>query len=169
MGLEIIQKQLGENMGLFDKLKSAVKVVTGGAANVSASLGESQFGHPITVHIKAVAKSDLKIDKVYLKLRGVEDIEVDDVDYQDRDGDGDRERTHETIYKQHETYAKEQVVSGAQQLEEGQEYEWTTEIQIPSHLQHPYRGHYCTHSYQVFVGLDAFGNDPDTGWIDIPF
>jgi hypothetical protein len=156
-------------MGFFDKIKSAVNVVTGGAAEVNLSFGEVKFGEPISIHVRALAKSDLKIEKVYLQLRGVEEINVDDVDYEDRDGDGDKERTHENVRKQHETYEMEQVISGAQELENGQEYEWTTEIQLPDHLQSPYRGRYCTHSYKIFVGLDAFGNDPDSGWVNIPF
>ena len=156
-------------MGFFDKIKSAVNVVTGGAAELNVSFGEVKFGEPITVYVRALAKSDLKIDKVYLKLRGVEEVIVDDHDYQDKDGDGDREETHETIEKRHETYEMEQVISGVQELENGQEYEWTTEIQLPEHLQAPYRGRYCTHNYKIFVGLDAFGNDPDTGWVNIPF
>lgn len=156
-------------MGFFDKIKSAVNVVTGGAAEVNIAFGEVKFGEPISLTVRALAKSDLKVEKVYLKIRGVEDIEVDDVDYVDRDGDGDKERKYENICKRHETFEMEQVIAGTQELEDEQEYEWTVEIQLPDHLQAPYRGRYCNHTYQVFVGLDAFGNDPDSGWVTIPF
>ena len=156
-------------MGFFDKIKSAVNVVTGGAAEVNVSFGEVKFGEPIELNISALAKSDLKIEKVYLHLKGVEEVRIEDKDYQDKDGDGDREETRETIEKHFQTYEMEQVISGAQELENGQEYQWTTEIQIPDHLQAPYKGQYCSHTYKVFIGLDAFGNDPDTGWVNIPF
>jgi len=156
-------------MGFFDKIKSAVNVVTGGSADVSIEFKEVSFGEAIILTVHATAKSDLKIDKVYLNIRGLEEVNVDDVDYVDHDGDGDREHCRENVRKHHRTCEIEQVVCGAEQLEAGQSYQWDVEIQLPPHAQAPYHGHYCTHSYEVFAGLDAFGNDPDSGWVTIPF
>ena len=156
-------------MGFFGKLKSAVNVVTGGAAKVNVEFNEATFGESLIVTINATTKAECKVDKVYLKFRGVEEIELEDTDYSDRDGDGDTERTSERIHRSHTTFETEYVVSGPQEIGEDESVQWQFEVPMPEHLQPTYRGHYCSHQYEVQAGLDMFGNDPDSGWVDVPF
>ncbi len=65
-------------MGFMDKLRSMASVVTGGSATVQVeAVNPSQDG-PFTVNIQAeVGGSDVKADKVYLKLMGVETVTLE--------------------------------------------------------------------------------------------
>ena len=156
-------------MGFFDKIKSAVNVVTGGSADVTMEFVEANFGENLVVKVTAIAKADCKLDKVYVKVRGIEELEVRDEDYVDVDDDGYRERITEFINRSTTTFEGEHTISGPQELEEGNTYEWEAEIPMPEGLQPEYHGHNCHHSYIAFAGLDMFGNDPDSGWLSIPF
>jgi len=65
-------------MGLMDKLRSMAAVVTGGGATVQVEAVDPCQDGPFTVNVQAeVGGSDLKIDKVYLKLMGVETVTLE--------------------------------------------------------------------------------------------
>ena len=65
-------------MGFMDKLRSMAAVVTGGNATVQVEVLDPCQDRPFTVNVQAeVGGSDLKIDKVYLKLIGVETVKID--------------------------------------------------------------------------------------------
>ncbi|GAA4852077.1 hypothetical protein [Algivirga pacifica] len=154
-------------MGLFDKIKSVANMVTGGAAEVVASIdhdGELVLGEPFKIRVQALAKSNLSIDKVYLKLKSEERVEVEgiEVEYEE---DGEREIEHTIARKTTVTYEHELLVAGPQTLNDGETYEWEIEVSIPENNNGTYRGIHAKHEWKFFVGLDAFGNDPDTGWI----
>ncbi|MEH0155918.1 hypothetical protein V6R21_17360 [Limibacter armeniacum] len=154
-------------MGFFDKLKAVKNMVTGGAAEVVASIehdGELSVGEPFNIKVQALTKdADLKIGKVYLKLRAVEHIEAEgiEVEYEG----GEREVEHEIVKKTVETYNHEILVDGPQTMEANETYEWNVEVTIPEKCNGTYNGVHAEHRWMFFVGLDAFGNDPDSGWI----
>ena len=58
-------------------------------------------------------------------------------------------------------------VAEGQVLTANEGYEWTTTIELPSNAQPVYNGKYCKHSYIARTSLDCFGNDPDSGWVEL--
>ena len=76
-------------MGLFDKIKSMKDAVTGGAAKVFVDVSGDKIDQPITITIRAKsAGNEVKYDRVYLQVEGIEEVEVPDTDViYDEDGE----------------------------------------------------------------------------------
>ncbi len=156
-------------MGFFDTIKSIKNVITGGAADVCIEITPVTFGEPFDVTIKAQLDSaDLKIDRVYLEIEGREEIEVPDVDviYYDNN---EQERRTEIVRAQCLTTSLEIIVDEAQTLNAEQGYEWNVRVELPEEALPLYAGEYCRHYYVARASLDCFGNDPDSGWIELEF
>ena len=154
-------------MGFWDKVKSVKNMVTGGGAEiiVATEQTENSLDQPLIIHIKAMIKdADIKIDKVYLYIRATEEVVARDIDMV-RDRDGDFERYVEDVSNTVQTFKTEIVVDGPQTLDANETYEWTTEVDLPSNLNGTYRGENASHEWEMYAGLDAFGNDPDSGWV----
>jgi hypothetical protein len=83
------------------------------------------------------------------------------------DEDNNAHRRVETVRASYQTVNFEITIANAQELEANQSYEWEAEIELPSNAPAVYKGRYCLHTYRAFAGLDCFGNDPDSGWIDL--
>jgi len=149
-------------MGLFDKLKNAV---TGGAAKVYIDVGVVTRGEPFQLTVRAQAEdADVKYDRVYLKVEGVEEAEVPDSDIV-RDSDGDTHRRREIARARCTTFELESNMAPGGELQANQTGEWTVQVEIPSTANPEFSGRYARHYYQVFAGMDCFGNDPDSGWV----
>ena len=154
-------------MGFFDKVKAIKNTITGGAAKVYVACDPIAFGEPFEVVITANVKdADLKIDRVYLEVEGCESICVRDTDIE-YDEDGDLEVDAENVYRNVTTFESEITVEGARQLDANESFEWTVSVELPEDALPIYRGPNCTHTYQVRAGLDCFGNDPDSGWVEL--
>lgn len=156
-------------MGFFDKIKSAKNYLTGGGAKVYVEVTDPSFEEPFNVHIRAViSDSDLKINRVYLKVRAVEDVTIPNVEVTEIEVD-DQEVNSERrdISRSTETFQREFNVSGSETLSAGQEYEWDTEVELPDNASGSYYGYNAKHRWLFQAGLDAAGNDPDSGWIEV--
>ncbi|MCA9565467.1 MAG: hypothetical protein KC561_18345 [Myxococcales bacterium] len=148
-------------MGLFDKLKGMKNAVTGGGAKVTIEVGQGTRGQDIPVVVRAVGKANFQITSVYLLVRGMERIEIKDTDWDDG------RKTTETIRKTHATFEQRFEVAGAQTIEDGGEYAWEAVFQVPDTAFPSIKGRYIEHVWQVQAGLDAKGNDPDSGWLEL--
>jgi len=150
-------------MGFWDKVKSVKNMVTGGAADMEVMLpDERSLGEPFIVRISAIMKGDLNISKVYLKIRAMEYIEADGVEIEYEHGEQEIER--EIVRKSTETFHQDYNVSGPEELEEGETYTWEYEVVLSDDLNGTYQGVHALHQWEIYAGLDAMGNDPDTGW-----
>jgi hypothetical protein len=144
-------------MGFFDKL-------TGGAAEVRvAVLGEPILGEPFQVEISAAATSGFKINKVYLLVKAWEEVKAEGVEIEIEDGELEVEK--EMVHKIVDTFNAEIEVDGTQEIDSGETKTWTVEVTIDPENNGTYRGVHARHEWQLYVGLDAFGNDPDSGWV----
>ncbi|PWJ42797.1 sporulation protein [Sediminitomix flava] len=153
-------------MGFWDKVKQVKNMVTGGAAEVVVLFHENELelGKPFNITIKAQVKDvDLAIDKVYLKLRAEERVEGEGVEIEYEEGETEIER--EIIHLRTTTYEDKLMVEGPMTLEAQQVYEWNVQLVIPEDLNGTYKGKFAWHEYALFAGLDAAGNDPDSGWV----
>ena len=143
-------------MGLFDKVKSMANAITGNAAKVSITAAPITIGAPFELNIQALASdSTVAYARVYVKVRGLEKI-----DLHDRDRDGT-----ERIRRKETTFETEIVVEGAGELAAHENKTWTCEVSIPSTAPAIYRGRYAEHFYEAQAALDCTGNDPDSGWV----
>ena len=154
-------------MGLFDKVKSMKNAITGGAAKVFVDAQSPKLGEPFMVTVRAQSQgASVKYDRVYLYVRGYEEVNVPDVDVV-YDKDGDSHRRTENVSASCVTFEHDMTVAPGGTIEPDGSEEWTIEVNIPSSAPPPYQGKYTRHFYQVYAGLDCFGNDPDSGWIKL--
>lgn len=148
-------------MGLFDKIKAAKNAITGGAAKVYISSTPVSLEDPFVVTVKAIiGDADVKADRVYLYVKSLEEISIEgyNIDIDDAADD---------VLHDEETLRIEMDVTGAQVLSANETYEWEAEVTLPSHAKPQYRGTNCKHVYYAYAGIDALGNDPDSGWVEI--
>ncbi|MBV70722.1 MAG: hypothetical protein CMH52_05165 [Myxococcales bacterium] len=147
-------------MGLWDTLKSAVNSVTGGSATVEIEVGEATLGEPIFVRVRATAEADLEISAVYLLVQAIEYAEVRDVDYDFDDG----HRRIEYVRGNLTTFNTRFELAEGQCLSTGESYAWEGTFVIPDTENPTFDGQMISHTWQIQAGLDAPGNDPDSGW-----
>lgn len=167
-------------MGLFNKIKAAGRALTGGAAEVHVDLPDDiSLGAPFTVTVRAnIDDQALKIDGVYLLVRAVEQLEIDREQFEVRsdrmevlDDDWgnevpDSSEGPNNYRGEEETCDLRIAVAGAAELEANQTYTWETEVRLPAGSLPTYIGRSARHVWMIQAGLDAFGNDPDSGWIE---
>lgn len=145
-------------MGLFSKLKNAV---TGGAAEVSVEVGEATTDAPFEVRVHARAASDVKYRRVYLSIQAFEEAVVHEVPVAHDHG-----IVVESVEGEHQTCNLEIDVDGPGALAAGEEREWVVEVELPEGARASYAGETIAHSWRCLAALDAFGNDPDSGWLE---
>lgn len=148
-------------MGLFGKLKGLKNAITGGGATVTVEVGEAHIGQPVPILVKATATADVSANAVYALISATEEATVPDVDVA-RDGGVYRE----DVSTEHQTIDFRVDLTGPQQLQEGQEYAWEGSFTIPPDARPSFYGQLIKHGWYIQAGLDARGNDPDSGWIE---
>ncbi len=148
-------------MGIFDKIKDAKNAVTGGAADVSMEVADSnlEIGKPTKVKVTVVSlDSEVKSEGIFVDILGREHGDLR-VKHQCRCGT--RLDYTETIGKN--TYKNEIPMCGAFTLRNNQTKVVEGEISIPVGQQPTYIGT-LKHEWSVRGRLEAFGNDPDSGF-----
>jgi len=167
-------------MGFMDKLRSMAAVVTGGGATVQVEAIDPKQDEPFTVNVQAeIAGSDVKVEKVYLKLMGVETVTlevempvVEETAAESEEAEPEAEKptsVMKEISRSEQTYHQEFEVAGEQTLSADQTYTWDIEIQLPDDAKPRYQGVHANHDWKILAGLSAFGNDPDSGWQILEF
>jgi len=166
-------------MGFFDKMKQMANAVTGGGAKVSLQIGDAALGQAIPVTVTAMVSdgADLSISSVYILLRGLETAKVDPNKLRGVGGvptNMDAGKMASSAMGQGrlldykvESFSGRIDIAGAQKLEAGQTYTFEGEIRLPGGAQGTFIGKHISHQIQAQAGLDAPGNDPDSGWIDM--
>ncbi len=149
-------------MDFMKKLKSAVNSITGGGAKVFVTADKPSREAPFKVNVKAVvADQELKISRVYVKLNGYETVTVHNVKSSD-------DTFARDISESNNTFEQEFNIAAEQTLNANQTYEWEAQVEFPKNAPPTYRGHSAIHELRILAGLDAKGNDPDSGWIVLP-
>ncbi len=147
-------------MGLFDKIKQATNFMTGGGANVTIAPNGSEFDKAAPIQVKITAQikdAPINASAAYLEIRSREYVSFrHQVNGKD-----------ENIHKDHIgfTHKVQTVITNA--LEGNQSYDWDLEVTLPSNAQPTYHGTMGHQVWEVKGAIDAKGNDPDSGWIEI--
>lgn len=146
-------------MGFFDKIKSAVNAVTGGAAKVTIEFQPTTgyAGDQVLVKISVVAtgNSEVKSKGMFVDLRSVEEVTIKK---NVAGTDNDIGVSH-TTFEQEFKIAPDFVLAG----NETKLFEGT--IQLPANVQPTYEGHFTQHRWEIRGRMEAFGNDPDSGYL----
>jgi hypothetical protein len=135
-------------MGFFKDLKNKV---TGGAATVRVNVPQGKRGQTVPVQIQATAKANGKVSAVYLLVRATENAQFKD-------------SNNEKVSGSKISYENRVMIAGAQEIKEGQTYNWEGNVELPQTANPSLRGGIIDHTWEVQAGLDMPGNDPDSGW-----
>lgn len=149
-------------MGFFDKIKGAVNAVTGKAAKVTIEY-QPQVGFPgETVQVKITAAStggEVKSKGIFVDLLGTEEIIIKADASTAQYGVKQHIDLRKTTLEQQFQIAPEFVLPPNEtKMFEGS-------FQIPQNLQPSYDGVYTHHKWEIRGRVEAFGNDPDTGFL----
>lgn len=154
-------------MGFLDKVKSLKNALTGGGATVDVSCAGIRFGEPFVVQVRAeIGEAAINANRVYLKLIGEEALEINDFEVELEVG-GEHRKIRENIHRTKQSVNLELPVCGKQTLAAGETYDWDVEVTLPKDAPPIYTGHFCRHYYRVQAGIDCFGNDPDSDWLEL--
>ena len=144
-------------MGFMDKLKSAASAVTGGAAKVTIEYQPQVAVAGDTLQVKVTATStgaEVKSKGIFVDLRGVEVIHVDK----------HAATTDKDVHASKHTFEQSFQIAPDFVLPPKETKQWQGTIQIPPTLQPSFKGNYAEHRWEIQGRVEAFGNDPDSGW-----
>lgn len=142
-------------MGFFDKLKSAVNAVTGGAAKVTIQLKQACVVPGDTVSVKITATSngaEVKSKGAYIDVFAEERVSLKD------------DSSKETINKTRTTTQQTIQIAPAFDLAPNETKTFEGEFPFPSNVLPTFAGSLCQHVCQIRGRIEAFGNDPDSGY-----
>jgi hypothetical protein len=154
----------GGKMGFLDKMKGAVNAMTGGGADVSIEYPMQAFKIGDTLHVKVTVMStggEIKSNGVYVDVRAREHGTVSA-----RSTCRNCHQSSSSSVNISNTTVEQQIpIAPAFVLGANERKEYEADIQLPNG-QPTYRGS-IDHDWQLRGRLDAFGNDPDSGFKNI--
>ncbi|MEZ4297905.1 MAG: sporulation protein [Polyangiaceae bacterium] len=143
-------------MGLFDKVKSALNAVTGGAAHVQIHYGPQVLfpGEQVELGVSAQSTGqEVRSKGLFIDLSATEIVDFKD--------DSDNH-----VRYQEQTFYREIQVAPAFVLGPGETRQFQVKLLVPAEARPSFTGKLCRHQWQIRARVEAFGNDPDTGWIE---
>lgn len=152
-------------MGFLDKMADALDPITGGGAVVDIAYPRGNVRHGERVNVRVYVSST----GGQLKTNGVF---VDVVAMQQGNASGwgqcpdCREQIYTTVAVNNTLVESVFPLSGPFVLEPGQSLEFEGDVQIPSGPS-TNRDRYLSHIWYMRGRVDAFGNDPDSGYKEI--
>ena len=146
-------------MGFFSKLKNAV---TGGGATIEVEISEVVVGEPFEVKVAVHAETALKFKRAYLYLQAFETAVVHKIPVADSNGVVVR-----TVEGEFQTVNMDIDIAEGGELSAGDDVEWAVEVHLPEGSMPSFQGETVGNHWRLMAGLDAFGNDPDSGWLDV--
>jgi sporulation-control protein spo0M len=152
----------GLTMGLFDKLKGAVNAVTGGGADVSIEYptGYIYRGQPFNVKVTVRSTGgEIKSEGVFVDVKAREEGKIVakgtcPTCQQQVNADNNVNR---------ETFDQQFPIAGAFTLQANETKVFEGQISLPTSYQPSYQGT-LRHQWEMRGRLEAFGNDPDSGF-----
>jgi len=146
-------------MGLMDKLKGAVKAVTGGAAKVTIEMSQplAMPGDGIGVRVTVTSTGgEVKSKGVFVDLRGDERVSVNKKA---------SELLDQNLVLTRETFSQAFQITGEFVLGAGETQTFEGQVVVPPNVQPSFSGTFTEHQWQIRGRLEARGNDPDSGFL----
>jgi hypothetical protein len=147
-------------MVFFDKLKSAAQAVTGGAAKVTIEYQPQVVmgGESITVKITCTSTgAEVKSKGVFVDIRGLEVINVDK----------NTANADHGVHASKNTFEQSFQVAPELVLPPNETKLFEGSVTLPPTAQPSFHGTYAEHKWEIRGRLEAFGNDPDSGWLPL--
>jgi hypothetical protein len=145
-------------MGFFDKIKGAVNAVTGGAAKVTLDF-EPKVAFPgdaVRVKISATSTgAEVKSKGVFLDLLGAESVKLPKGTVENQSNEINATKTQ---------LSQEFQIAPAFVLAAGETKLFEGVVQLPGGLQPSFQGALARLEWQLRGRVEAFGNDPDSGY-----
>ena len=162
-------------MGFFDAIKGAVNAVTGGAAKVTVEFQPQTVmaGGTITVKVTAVSTGgEVKSQGVFVDLLGSEQVHAQDVHATPRTGMGQPHAASTTgqrydVSVSKTTFEQSIQISPAFVLGAKETKVFEGKVTIPAGSQPSFQGTYAKHQWSLRGRVEAWGNDPDSGYLPI--
>ncbi len=145
-------------MGFLDKIKGAMNAVTGNAAKVELEFmpAVAYPGDKVKVTIKATSTgNEVKSKGVFVDLQGREEIKIKRNAVMGVENDVAVTKT---------TLEQALQIAPAFVLGKGETKVFEGMIEIPTAAQPSYAGAFTAHQWEIRGRLEAFGNDPDSGY-----
>jgi len=145
-------------MGFLDKLKGAVNAVTGGSAKVTMDFQPATAFPGDAVLAKISVQStgaEVKSKGVFVDLLGTEHVNIK---HNAATGVNQDVNVSKPSVEQSFQLAPDFVLAA----NETKLFEGT--ITLPSNLQPSYQGPFARHEWTIRGRVEAFGNDPDSGF-----
>lgn len=145
-------------MGFLDKLKGAVNAVTGGGAKVTLEFQpQTAFpGDAVLVKISTQSTgAEVKSKGIFIDVLGTEHVHIK---HNAAIGVNQDLNVTKPSIEQSFQVAPEFVLAA----NETKLFEAT--VTLPANLQPSYQGPFARHEVQIRARVEAFGNDPDSGF-----
>lgn len=146
-------------MGLWDKVKGAVNAVTGGAAKVYIEvLGQPVRGEEVNVRVTVSSTgSEIRSQGIFVDLTAKEEIYIPNYKTAGEYSEGLHTSTFDQAFQ----------IAAPLTLMPNETRTFEGTIAVPSNAPPTYQGPYCKHNWRIRGRVEMFGNDPDSGYIDI--
>lgn len=148
-------------MGFFDKVKGMANKITGGGATVTLNIEGTSVKDVVKVNVTATVKeAPIEVTKVYLWVKSIERVNIPRNEMPSN-------QNQQGVNIEKDIFLRQEFeIAPAQTLEGGQTYNWSYELTLSgANVMPTYIGKFANHEWQFLVGLDAKGNDPDSGWV----
>jgi sporulation-control protein spo0M len=142
-------------MGFFDKIKGAVQAVTGGATRVSLEVQPSLVFPGDEVHVKIIATStgnEVKSKGTFVDLKATEEVKI-------HDSESKRDIAQAT-----DTIQQTFQIAGDFVLAPNETKTFEGTFRLPQNVLPTYSGTHTQHVCRLRGRIEAFGNDPDSGF-----
>lgn len=143
-------------MGILDRLKGVIDAVTGGAARVRFLYGPQLLfpGDEVKVGVNVASTGrQVRSGGLFIDLCGSEIVDFKDA-------------SDNHIRYEEQTFYREIQVAPAFLLAPGEERRFDVTFQVPAEARPSFQGKLCRHAWQIRARVEAFGNDPGSGWVD---
>jgi len=147
-------------MGFFDKIKGAVNAVTGGGAKVTIEYNPPVAfpGEPIFVRITATSSGgEVKSGGIFVDVQGTEHVALNK---------GAAANVHEPIRVSNSTFSNAFPIAPGFVLAPNETKMFEGSFPFP-HGMPTYEGPCAEHEWSIRGRVEAFGNDPDSGFVPI--
>jgi hypothetical protein len=155
-------------MGFLDKLKGAMQAVTGGGAKVTIeySQGLLQPGMPLHVRVTATSTGrELKSGGCFLDVAGVETVQLKDVMPSNYHGAQPAQHVPVDVGTTADTFRQSFQIAGGFVLAPNETKVFEGQFVLPPGSQPTFQGKNSAHQWTVRGRVEAFGNDPDSGFL----
>ena len=142
-------------MGFLDKMKGAMNAVTGGSAQVTIELKQACLfpGEDVAVRITATSSgAEVKSQGAYVDLFAEEKVLIRD------------EQTKQDINRSKTTIEQTFLIAPAFVLAPNETKVFEGTFQLPAKALPTYSGTFAQHHCMIRGRIEAFGNDPDSGF-----